>query len=133
MYSKAMVLVAFTVAACSGESVTPLPTVPNPPVPPVPSGSTFLWGMVIEQSGICIPDARVRVVAGQRAGENLTQVTPCDAWGYGAGFVFNPVTAGVPMTLRISAPGYVDLDTTLTPSLGPQQAVLIAPARAKAP
>jgi hypothetical protein len=28
------------------------------------------------------------------------------------------------MTLRVSAPGYVDLDTTVTQSLGAQRAVL---------
>ena len=41
------------------------------------------------------------------------------------GFEFDSLTAGIPMTLRVSAPGYVDLDTTVTPTLGIQQAVLL--------
>ena len=45
------------------------------------------------------------------------------------GFEFDSLTAGIPMTLRVSAPGYVDLDTTVTPTLGIQQAVLLEPSR----
>ena len=58
-----------------------------------------------------------------------TQQTPCDAWADGGGFEFKPVAAGIPMTLRVSAPGYADLEKTVTPSLGPQQAVIFAPSR----
>ena len=89
--------------------------------------------MVVDPSGLCIAGASVRVIAGQRAGEARAQVTPCDVWAYDGGFQFNSVTAGLPMTLRISAPGYLDLDKTVTPSLGPQQAVIFAPSRATGP
>ena len=136
MRLPALLLVAVAISACSGES-NPAPTVPDvpaPPAPPPPSGSasslTFLWGMIIERSGVCIPGASVRVLAGQRAGESMTQATPCDAWAYWGGFGFDSLKAGVPMTLRLSAPGYVDLDTTVTPTLGPQQAFLFEPSRA---
>jgi hypothetical protein len=51
----------------------------------------------------------------------MTQETPCDAWGYSGGFEFDSLTPGVPMTLRASAQGYVDRDTTVYPTLGVQQ------------
>ena len=86
--------------------------------------------MIIERSGVCIVGASVRVLDGQRAGVSMTQETPCDAWAYSGGFEFDSLTAGIPMTLRVSAPGYVDLDATVTPTLGIQQAVLLEPSRA---
>jgi hypothetical protein len=82
---------------------------------------------VVAQSGVCIYGATVEVVRGQAAGQKMTQETPCDAWGYGGGFVFKGLRPGVPMTIRASAPGYVDLEKTITPTLGPQMAVLFAP------
>ena len=132
MRLSALILAFFAVSACLGGGRDGGPTGPNPPAPPppIPSGSTFLWGMIVDEAGVCIAGASVRVMEGQRAGESLTQATPCDAWAYDGGFAFNPVAAGIPMTLRVSAPGYADLDKTVTPSLGPQQAVIFAPSRA---
>ena len=142
MRLPALLLVAVATSACSGDSnpapTVPYPTVPDAPAPPPPpppasgpsSSLTFLWGMVIEGSGVCIVGASVRVLDGQRAGVSMTQETPCDAWAYSGGFWFDSLTPGVPMTLRLSAPGYVDLDTTVTPTGGAQQAFLFEPARA---
>jgi hypothetical protein len=132
----ALFLLAVATSACSGDSnpAPTVPTVPDAPAPPTPSGPSssvaFLWGMVIERSGVCIVGASVRVLDGQRAGESMTQETPCDAWGYSGGFGWDSLKAGIPMTLRLSAPGYVDLDTTVTPTAGPQQAFLFEPSRA---
>ena len=54
------------------------------------------------------------------------KTTPCNAGSYGAGFLFENLTPGVAMTLRASAPGYVE-ERTVTPSLGPQTALLLGP------
>ena len=129
MRLPALILVSLAASACSGESdrapTVPIPTAPTPPAPPPPSspssGVTFLLGLIIEDTGRCIVGASVRVLDGQRAGETRMQETPCDAWGYSGGFEFDSLTPGVPMKLRASAPDYVDLDTTVYPTLGTQQ------------
>lgn len=130
MRLPAFILAVFAVSACLRDRTPTSPNSPAPPPGPIPSGTTFLWGMIVDPSGVCIVGASVRVVEGQRAGESLTQETPCNAWAYSGGFQYNPVAAGIPMTLRVSAPGYADVDTTVTPSLGPQQAVILAPSPA---
>jgi len=125
----ALILVAVAASACAKDSdpapTVRYPTAPNAPAPPPASnpssGLTFLVGLVIEDTGACIIGASVRVLDGQRAGERKLQETPCDVWGYSGGFEFDSLTPGLPMTLRASAPDYVDLDTTLYPTLGSQQ------------
>jgi hypothetical protein len=85
--------------------------------------------MVVDESGVCIVDATVRVVRGQDLGQEITQTTPCDAWAYYGGVVFDDLAPGQEMTLRASAPGYAAQEKTVVPSLGPQQALLFAPSR----
>ena len=121
------VFVALTLFGCSQEGT---PTAPNPPVttdsPTLTQGAlTWLWGMVIDPSGVCIEDAMVEVVCGQAKGQSVMQETPCDAWGYYGGFVFNDLVPGVEMTLRASAPGWSTEEQTVVPHLGGQTAVLI--------
>lgn len=76
-------------------------------------------------------DATVLVVQGQRAGETMVQETPCDAWAYDGGFIFYDLTAGVEMTLRISASGYKDDERTVVPSAGSQMSILFTPSSNK--
>ena len=124
------VLSTLTLLGCSQESVQRLPTSPDPLVdPPVrPATSlTFLWGMVVHQSGVCIDGATATVVRGQGLGRSITQTTPCDAWAYDGGFVFKDLTPGVEMTLRVAAFGYAEEERTVVPSSGPQMAVIFAP------
>ncbi len=106
----------------------PGPAPGEPPPGPAPS-LTFLWGMVVDGSGACIVDATVTVVRGQRLGQSIQQTTPCNAWGYDGGFFFEGLTPGIEMTLRVAAPGYVQEEWTVTPSLGPQMAVIFGPSR----
>jgi hypothetical protein len=129
MRLSALILVAIAASACS-QDTGPAPTVRYPTAPAPPgspptsnpsSGLTFLLGLIIDETGACIVGASVQVLDGQRAGESMTQETPCDAWGYSGGFEFDSLTPGVPMTLRASAQGYVDRDTTVYPTLGVQQ------------
>jgi uncharacterized protein (DUF39 family) len=73
--------------------------------------------------------ATVTVVAGQALGRSLAQTTPCDAWDYSGGFIFEDLKAGVDMTLRATAPGFAPVERTFTPYVGPQMAVFLEPAR----
>jgi hypothetical protein len=137
MRLPALVLVALATSACSEESdpaaTFRYPTAPHPLGLPPSSGSsslTILLGMIIGDSGQCIDSASVRVLDGQRAGQQRMQETPCDAWAYSGGFEFDSLAAGIPMTLHASAPGYVDLDSTVTPTLGVQQYRLLKLSRA---
>ncbi len=125
-----VVLLLCTVVACSEQGRPPtspdpaarpeiVPPAP-PPVPPVPPGppsvATLLWGFVVDANGICIPDATVEIVRGQRIGEIVKQVTPCDAWAHSGGFQFKGLVSDVELTVRASAPGYVAAEKTFTPT-----------------
>ena len=94
---------------------SPLPTTPTPTPVSTPAVTRF-WGMVIEQSGVCIAGATVAVVGGPSGLQGQAQETPCDVWGYSGGFAFTGLSPGVPMTLRASAPGYVARDVIVVPS-----------------
>ena len=124
------ILSTMTLLGCSQEDVQVLPTSPVP-VPPVQPASSlaWLWGMVVDESGVCIPGATATVVRGQGLGQSIKQTTPCNAWAYDGGFVFKDLTPGVEMTLRVSAGGYAVEEKTVLPSSGPQMAVVFAPSR----
>ena len=118
-------LAMIALCACSGDDWHPSPsTAPAIAAPtvdaPLSSGSAWLWGMIIDWSGVCIPGGIAEVVRGQGAGQRITQATPCGVWDYAGGFTFNNLRSGVAMTIRSSAPGYVDLEKTVVPTLGPQ-------------
>ena len=85
----------------------------------------FVWGMAVDESGVCIDEATATVVGGQGLGQRIEQSTPCDAWASDGGFVFKNLTPGEAMTLRATAVGYVTKDTTVVPSSGPQTALVI--------
>ena len=125
-------LIALTLAACSDVTAVREPTSPgSPPAAPPTSNSddrpAWIWAMVVTESGVCIPGAKVEVVKGQALGQSLTQDEPCDAWGYGGGVMFTHLKPGVEMVLRASAPGFVPEEKTIYPSAGPQTAVIFGP------
>ncbi|MEJ7760297.1 MAG: hypothetical protein WKF55_12000 [Gemmatimonadaceae bacterium] len=66
---------------------------------------------------------------GGPSARSIAQTTPCDAWGYDGGFIFENLTPGAEMTLEVSAPGYSVYEKTVVPSSGPQMSVLFTPAR----
>ena len=80
----------------------------------------WIWVMVVDPSGACIPGATVQVVAGQAVGNPITQETPCSVWDYSGGVEYHNLAAGVSMTVRASAPGYVAEEKIITPFGGPQ-------------
>jgi hypothetical protein len=100
-----------------------------PENPPTGSSDVWIWLMVIDRTGVCISGATTEVVAGQHTGQPVTQQTPCDAWAYSGGVEYHELTAGVPMTIRATAPGYATEDTTITPGGGPVSAITIVPRR----
>ena len=99
--------------------VTATPTTPNTPT----SSTAFLWVVVADSEGFCIPGGSVRVVRGQLAGETRVQDNlPCSVWDYGMGVFFFELEPGVEMTITASAPGYADQTVSFHPHPFPQGA-----------
>ena len=125
------ILATLTLFGCSQGDGARLPTAPGPPIPtasaaPTASSLTSLWGLVVDETGVCIAGAAVQVVRGQGLGQSVTQTTPCDAWAYDGGVVLRDLTPGVEMTFRASASGYAAQERNVVPSSGAQTAVLFA-------
>ena len=128
-----VLLAAVALAGCFGtewpESPT-APTAPTGPAAPLPAPEASVFGRVINGDRECIAGATVRVVDGQAVSEAVTQDAPCyDWWGTDGGFDVRRLTAGVRVTLRVAAPGYVARDTTVVPGCCPEADVLIVLAR----
>jgi hypothetical protein len=87
------------------------------------TSNAFVWVMVLESSGLCIPGATVRVISGQRTGETVPMKTPCNAWDDDGGYFFLHLTAGEEMTLQAWAPGYEAREMKAIPNSGPQYAL----------
>jgi hypothetical protein len=125
-----IILATLTLSACAQDDTFHVPTAPGPLVPSVTTrSSTSLWGMVGDETGLCIVGATGEVVRGQGFGQTITQTTPCDAWAYDGGVLFRDLTPDVEMTLRASAFGYVAQERTVIPTSGPQMAVLFTRSR----
>ena len=131
----ALIVVTMLSAACSRESIPPgIPSAPSPSTPPSPAPDPpapapaqpgALWAMVISPTGGCIDGATLQVIAGGAVVQSGTQTDDCSVWDYGGGFLFKSLTAGVDVTLRASAPGYIGKDQTATPETSVQRAVII--------
>ena len=123
---------AILMLGCDNSASGPLSSMPSSPTanPAPANGLTFVWAMVIDNSGACIPGGTVEVVAGQGFGQRLAQA-PCDAWSHDGGVVFRDLTPGRQMTMRASAPGYDSEEKIVVPRLGPQMAIVFEPLRIK--
>ena len=118
-------LSASLIVACAGEPSRPSPSAPSGGAPPIPSPrpytKAFLWVIVADSSGHCIPGASLRVVRGQLSGQTRVQDdTPCSVWDYGMGTFFSELEPGVEMTITASARGYGDQSETFYPHPFPQ-------------
>jgi hypothetical protein len=105
-----------------GDAAAPVPQSP-PPTPTATSG--FIWGQVLDQSGLCLDGGVVEIVDGPGIGEKSGQPDGCNAWDY-VGYEFRDLPAGATVTLRATASGYQPQDRELVvPSSGePVQFVL---------
>jgi hypothetical protein len=116
-------------AACSSDYSTPSFRDPTPtptPTPTAPSSRVYtsLSGKVVNEPGICIEGAKVKITKGQRAGLEVIQQTPCNHWSYGPdeGFEFTELAPDGLMTLRASARGYNSQELTVSPNSARGQA-----------
>lgn len=96
------------------------------PLLPGPGPLAVVSGMVVKDDGMCIDSASVRVIQGQGLDRSAAQRTPCDVTANEGGFVLTDLTPGLTMTIRATAPGYLSLDKTITPTLAPQALVFFA-------
>jgi hypothetical protein len=135
---RALIVLATMVSlACSQDLVENVPTAPNvPTIPPIPLPAppianipAWVSVMVVDDSGICIPNAKVEIVRGQGAGRSGTHDKPCAQWDYGFEITFNNLIPGVEMTLRAAAPGYKPVEKTIRPTSESQMALLFSPIR----
>lgn len=108
-------LIALSCAACSGQTLPagPTPELRSPVDRPAPARATIAV-MAVQENGICIEDAVLDIVSGQRAGEHYAPQGFCDAWWIG-GFELRDLEPGVDLTLRFSAPGYASTEWTVAP------------------
>lgn len=104
------------------------PPPPSPPAtpPPSPAMGGFIWGQVLDSSGVCLPGGMVRIVAGPGTGRASGQPDGCDAWDYG-GFSLGDLPLGATVTLRAGAPGHRSEERQLVTQAGggPVQFVLV--------
>ena len=91
------------------------PTSPTPPRPTSGTTSVWLWAMVVDPTGVCIPGAAL-ATSGQRAGERFVQRTPCDAWAYDGGVMLTGLLTTATMTIRSDAAGYEPQEIVIQPS-----------------
>ena len=104
-------------ACLSVERVAPPTTLADSIALFAASHNATIAGFVLDSSDNCIVGARVELMNGSTASATFTQ-TVCGFWDYGddLGFSFHNLAAGVPMTVRASAPGYKTGQIIATPS-----------------
>ena len=86
---------------------------------PTRSGSAFIWAMVVDDAGGCIPQATITVGSGPISGTFL-QDSECDAWSSSGGVLFHNLAPGTTMTLRANAPGYSPLEKAVVAAVSGQ-------------
>jgi len=111
-----LLVVLLAVSGCY--DVTPKITAP----PSTGTAKAFLWTMVLDRDGKCIPGATLTVVRGQDSGMVVSPDPDCDYWSYSGGYTFENLVPLVPMTLRASATGYVDQERSVAPEAHEQPA-----------
>jgi len=77
---------------------------PSPPTPTATNG--YIWGHVLDQSGLCLHGAEVEIVDGPGVGLKSGQSDGCAAWDYDIGYEFRDLQLGATVTLRATTPGY---------------------------
>lgn len=111
-------LSALLLLGCGVDSGPPTGPPPDQPPPAPYIGDAFIWGHVVDESGVCILGATVEIVSGPGAGREAVQETICNAWDYAAGFEFRGLPLGVTVTLRASRDGYEAQERSLVTGRG---------------
>jgi hypothetical protein len=107
-----------------------VPTTPASPLPSMPPAQApatridsisaratgWLWVMVIDRSGVCIDGAVIEIVSGQGRGFSGKPLATCDAWDWDGGYFLFGLVPGESITIRASAPGYVDGENAFFPA-----------------
>jgi hypothetical protein len=103
-------LPSLLILACVGcvDGSAPVDPPRSPPTPPLPPGpdAAWVWGHVLDDSGVCLYGAQVDIVAGPGAGRTATQTSECDAWSYVVGYEFKDLPMAAKIKLRASLAGY---------------------------
>ena len=121
---RTFTILTFTaICACGSDGITTGPG-GDSPLPPGPGPLAVIAGLIVRDDGTCIDSASVRVVQGQGLDRSAAQRTPCDANTGEGGFLLTDLTPGLSMTIRATAPGYLSLDKTITPTLAGSSLVL---------
>ena len=106
-----MTVLTFGLLGCSGQ---PVPSSPSPiAVEPTPIGSFTVW-VLEEDSNSCVIGATIEIERGQAPGQRITQLWCPDWWSAETWITFSGVEE-IPLTLRVSAPGYVTTDMIVVP------------------
>lgn len=114
--------VAIAAASCAGDRLTT--TGPEgSPLPPGPSPRITLRGFVVDESGVCVEGATVRIEQGQGLDQSAAQQTPCDIARQSGGFELRDLVPNLQLAIRASATGYVSRVITLIPTAGLQAAL----------
>jgi hypothetical protein len=82
---------------------------------------TWLWVMVVDDTGACIVPATIEIVGSQNSGHSMTQATPCSVWDDAGGVQLRGLNPDEALTLRASAPDYTPREVPVVPRIGPQQ------------
>jgi hypothetical protein len=99
----------FVLCLGCGDTAAPVSQSP-PPTPPTPTTTSgFLWGQVLDQSGLCLHGGVVEIVDGPGTGRRSGQPDGCSAWDY-VGYEFRDLPLGATVTLRATASGYQPQD-----------------------
>jgi len=105
------------------------PTAPSSPMPPIPAqlpatridsisarATGWLWVVVIDRSGVCIDDVVIEIVSGQGKGFSGKPLATCDVWDLDGGYFLFGLVPGESLTIRASAPGYLDGEKAFFPA-----------------
>jgi hypothetical protein len=74
-------------------------------MPPSTALSGFIWGQVLDESGVCLRGGTVEIVEGPGTGLTSGQPDSRGAWDY-VGYDLRNLPLGASVTLRASAQGY---------------------------
>jgi len=135
MRFRALLIAALALVGCIDDGTSRAttngfgPTTPSSPMPPIPAqlpatridsisarATGWLWVIVIDRSGVCIDDVVIEIVSGQGKGFSGKPLATCDVWDLDGGYFLFGLVPGESLTIRASAPGYLDGEKAFVPA-----------------